>query len=241
MKVLSYNLRHHRAAGEIAQLATEHGTDVLCLQEAYAAQLPSRAGTLELAATTSTGLLGLAIYVDASRFAVVASRAFRLKPGLHDVVFLPETERLLAVRLVDRRTGAATTVASFHAAPLTATNILRRHQVSASHMLLDDLGEGEPVLMMGDFNYPLFRTGLARLASRDGYALSVSDRPTYRHVGSFATHFDLVTSRGLRVESVRTLPEGASDHRPILAVAGLAETSTRVATRQTVGTVAPNP
>lgn len=245
MKVLSYNLRHHRAAPEIAALAVENAVDVVCLQEAYVGELPVHAGPLERAATTSTGLLGLAVYVDAARFAVVASRAFRLKRGLHDVAFLPGTERLLAVRLVDRRSGERTTVASFHAAPLTATNVLRRHQVAAAHMLLDDLGAGEPVLMVGDFNYPLFRSGLARLARRDGYAVTASDRPTYRHVGSFATHFDLCSSRGMTVESVRTLPDGASDHRPILVEAAATATTAPVAPGasrpQTVGAAASNP
>jgi endonuclease/exonuclease/phosphatase (EEP) superfamily protein YafD len=224
VKILSYNLRHHRAAEEISALAADHAVDVLCVQEAHAAELPSRAAGLELSATTSTGLLGLGIYVDPARFAVTASRAFHLKRGLHDVAFLPGTERLLAVRLVDRRTGERATVASFHAVPLTATNVLRRHQVSSAHMLLDDLGEGEPVLMVGDFNYPLFRSGLARRSERDGYALSVSDAPTFHHLGAIATHFDLLTSRGWRIDSVRTLPSGASDHRPILvdAVVGAA-------------------
>jgi endonuclease/exonuclease/phosphatase family metal-dependent hydrolase len=216
MRVLSYNLRHHRAAGEIESLVAAHAVDVMCLQEAYVSELPRHAAGLERAATTSTGLLGLAVYVDASRYAVVASRAFRLKRGIHDVAFLPGTERLLAVRLVDRRTGERTTVASFHAAPLTATNLLRRHQVAAAHMLLDDFGAGEPVLMVGDFNYPLFRAGLQRHAARDGYTVTRSDRPTYRHVGPLSTHFDLLSSRDVGIDSVRTLPAGASDHRPIL-------------------------
>lgn len=245
MKILSYNLRHHRAAAELEALAAEHRPDVLCLQEAHAADVPRRIGHLERAATTSTGLLGLAVLVDASRFAVVGSRSFRLKPGLHDVVFLPGTERLLAVRLVDRLTGEGAVVASFHAAPLTATNILRRHQVSAAHMLLDEIGEGDPALLIGDFNYPLFHGGLRRTASADGYDVSIADAPTYRHLRRVSTHFDLVTSRGLDVASVRTLPEGASDHRPILAEtvdarSGLGAPS-RAARSQTVGGSAPNP
>lgn len=242
MRVLSYNLRHHRAAGEIGALATAHSADVLCLQEAYVAELPRHAAGLERAATTSTGLLGLAVYVDASRYAVVGSRAFRLKRGIHDVALLPPgTERLLAVRLVDRRTGERTTVASFHAAPLTATNVLRRHQVSAAHMLLDDFGAGEPVVMVGDFNYPLFRAGLERRAAHDGYTITVSDRPTYRHVGALSTHFDLLSSRDVSIAAVRTLPAGASDHRPILAAVGSSDDDARTETTQTVGSAVSNP
>ena len=33
MKVLSYNLQKHRAAGELAALVSAHDPDILCLQE----------------------------------------------------------------------------------------------------------------------------------------------------------------------------------------------------------------
>jgi endonuclease/exonuclease/phosphatase (EEP) superfamily protein YafD len=89
-------------------------------------------------------------------------------------------------------------------------------------MLLDEIGEGDPVVMIGDFNYPLFRSGLERVAERDGFSVSLSDEPTYRHSASVSTHFDLLTSRGMRVHEVRTLPSGASDHRPILVHADVA-------------------
>ncbi len=235
MRILSYNLRHHQAVGELPALVEEHGVDVVCVQEAYVDRLPARIGRLELAAATSTGLLGLAVYVRAERFAVTFHRAFRLKRGLHDLVFLPGTERLLAVRLVDRRSGERSTVASFHAAPLTATNVLRRHQVAAAHMLLEEIGDGDPILMVGDFNYPLFRSGLERLVARDGFDVSVSDEPTYRHTASLSTHFDFLTSRGMGVEGVSTLPAGASDHRPILVDAHVAVAGARIVEGVTAG------
>ena len=40
MKVISYNLRKHRAAGELAALVDVHDPDVLCLQEADTADIP---------------------------------------------------------------------------------------------------------------------------------------------------------------------------------------------------------
>jgi endonuclease/exonuclease/phosphatase (EEP) superfamily protein YafD len=224
MRILSYNLWHHRAASELHGLAERHDADVVCVQEAHAADLPRRVGALELAATTSTGLLGLGVFVRADRFAVTFHRAFRLKPGLHDRFLLPDTERLLAVRLVDRRTGERTTIASFHAAPLTATNVLRRHQIAAAHMLLAEVSDGDPVVMIGDFNYPLFRSRLERVAARDGFSVDFSNEPTYRHTASLATHFDFLTSRGMRVDAVTTLPAGASDHRPILVDAAVVST-----------------
>jgi endonuclease/exonuclease/phosphatase family metal-dependent hydrolase len=217
VRILSYNLLHHRASVELESLADAHAPDVVCVQEAHAAELPARVGGLELATTTTEGTLGLGLYVHSARFAVTATRAYRLRKGVHDVVFLPGTQRLLAARLVDRRTGERMTVASFHAAPLTATNILRRHQVAAAHAHLAQLGDGDPIVMIGDFNYPLFRGALERRVSRDGFAVSTSDAPTYRHSRTVSSHFDFLTSRGVDVASVTTLPAGLSDHRPILA------------------------
>ncbi len=52
MKVISYNLRKHRAAGELATLVAEHDPDILCLQECDVPALPDRIGGLVLADAT---------------------------------------------------------------------------------------------------------------------------------------------------------------------------------------------
>jgi endonuclease/exonuclease/phosphatase (EEP) superfamily protein YafD len=93
-------------------------------------------------------------------------------------------------------------------------------------MLLAEVGDGDPIVMIGDFNYPLFRSRLERVAAVDGFSVTFSDEPTYRHTATLATHFDFLTSRGMRIGSVRTLPAGASDHRPILVDASIASVAT---------------
>jgi endonuclease/exonuclease/phosphatase (EEP) superfamily protein YafD len=46
--------------------------------------------------------------------------------------------------------------------------------------------------------------------------MTLSDARTYTRYRFFKGHYDFVTSRGLSVGDVRTLPQGTSDHLPIL-------------------------
>ncbi len=107
-------------------------------------------------------------------------------------------------------------LASFHAAPLSALNSLRRKQIAAAHESLRVLGDGIPILMVGDYNYPLFKNNLTARVQRSGYELSLSDRRTYTRYKFFRGHFDFVTSIGLGIEAVGNAPRGSSDHLPIL-------------------------
>jgi endonuclease/exonuclease/phosphatase (EEP) superfamily protein YafD len=115
--------------------------------------------------------------------------------------------------------GRELVVASFHAAPLTALNSLRRNQIKAAHAELRGLGEGLPALMVGDYNYPLFKENLSERVQQTGYDLTLSDTRTYTRYKFFKGHFDFATSMGLRIDKVETLPRGASDHMPILVTA----------------------
>ena len=223
MKVISYNLRKNRAVTELGDLAGAHDVDVLCLQEAEAVTLPSRLGHMSLVHATERNRLGLAMYVRSDRFDARAARTFQLKKSLHDRLLAPAHERLLGARLHDLETSRDFVVASFHAAPLTALNSLRRHQIHAALGELRDLGPGLPALMVGDYNYPVFK-GRLDLEMRDhGYELSLSDKRTYTRYKMFRGHFDFATSSGLDIRSVRTLDRGTSDHLPILVSAALGE------------------
>lgn len=221
IKVISYNLRKHAASHELAALVETWQPDVLCIQEAHTEDLPAEIGALALADSTKTNRLGLALYHRRDRFELHETRTYTLKRGMHDVVFSPTHERLLAARLTDREAGRDVVVASFHASPLTAPNSLRRNQIAAAHAALGGLGEGLPTVMVGDYNYPLFMRGLTRHADRTGYDLTRSDKRTYLRYKIFRGHFDFVTSTGIEIENVETLPQGTSDHLPILITAGV--------------------
>jgi len=221
MKVISYNLRKHRAAIELEELALRHDPDVMCLQEADTNDIPEHVGGLLLADATKGNRLGLAVYYRTSSFHAVDVRALALKKSLHDKVLKPAEERMLGVRLHDIDGGRDFVIASFHAAPLTALNSLRRHQIRTALAELGAMGEELPALMVGDYNYPVFKEALGQKVREQGYELSLSDSRTYTRYKFFRGHYDFATSVGFDIAQVRTLPQGLSDHLPILVTAHL--------------------
>jgi endonuclease/exonuclease/phosphatase (EEP) superfamily protein YafD len=216
VKVISYNLRKNAAVGELIALAERYGPDVLCLQEADTVDLPAEIGQLHLVDSTKRNRLGLALYFRRDRFTALETRTFELKKSLHDHVLRPAHERLIGTRLHDIAANRELVVASFHAAPLTALNSLRRNQIRSAHEELNILGPGLPTLMVGDYNYPVFKRHLSDRMKESGYDLTLSDSRTYTRYKFFRGHFDLATSVGLTIDSVETLPQGSSDHMPIL-------------------------
>lgn len=219
MKVISYNLRKHRAASELSDLVQQHGADVLCLQEADTSGIPEEISGLRLADATARNRLGLAVYYRENTYRAVEVRSLALKKSLHDRVLKPAEERMLGVRLRDIDDGRDLIVASFHAAPLTALNSLRRNQIQAALGALTELGTGLPILMVGDYNYPVFKENLGQVVRKQGYELTLSDARTYTRYKFFRGHYDFATSVGFDIARVQTLPQGASDHLPILVTA----------------------
>lgn len=196
---------------------------MLCLQECDTEDLPANVANLHLADSTKRNRLGLAVYYRKDRFTAVATKTFSLKKSLHDRVLAPAHERLIGTRLIDRETDREAVIASFHAAPLTALNSLRRNQINAAHAELQSLGDGIPILMVGDYNYPFFTQKLGTHVRESGYDLTLSDQRTYTRYKFFRGHFDFATSAGLDITSVETLPSGESDHMPILVTAEYGE------------------
>ena len=222
LKIISYNLREHAASGELSALADDHDVDVLCLQEVDSNAIPTWIGHLKLISSTKANRLGLAMYLRDSRFTVHGTRLYSLRKSLHDRVMAPAHERLLAAHLTDVVTGDEVLVGDFHAAPLTATNSLRRKQISSAHEGMQALASGVPSVMVGDFNYPFFTRGLTRRLQTDGYQLTRTNRPTYVKYKIFRGHFDFVTSTGCTISNLDVLPQGASDHLPISLTARVA-------------------
>ena len=216
MKVISYNLRKHRAATELEELVDTHAPDILCLQECNVAVLPDEISGLALAQATQGNRLGLAVYYRKNTFRLLGIRTIGLKKSLHDRVLKPAHERVLAVRLQDIDDRRGMIVASFHAAPLTALNSLRRNQIRAALTELETIGTGLPILMVGDYNYPVFKENLGQTVRDHGYTLTLSDERTYTRYRVFKGHYDFATSDGFRIDSIQTLPQRSSDHRPIL-------------------------
>ena len=192
---------------------------MLCLQECDTTDMPASVGGLRLAQSTTRNRLGLAVYYRENTFRLMEVRSMALKKSMHDRVLKPAEERMLGVRLHDIDENRELIVASFHAAPLTALNSLRRHQIRTALTELQALGEGLPVLMVGDYNYPVFKENLSQKVREHGYELNLSDARTYTRYRFFRGHYDFATSVGLTIDKVRTLPQGRSDHLPILVTA----------------------
>ncbi|MCG7415615.1 endonuclease/exonuclease/phosphatase family protein [Microbacterium aurum] len=219
MKLISYNLNKHKAAGELEDLVESTGADVLCLQEAVTGDLPAAISGLQLAEATARNRLGLAVYYRRNKYEALEVRSLALKKSLHDMVLKPAEERMLAVRLRDIDRGREVIVASFHAAPLTALNSLRRKQIEAALGELSTLGDKLPILMVGDYNYPVFKENLGQKVREAGYELTLSDARTYTRYKFFKGHYDFATSVGFDIDAITTLPQGRSDHLPILVTA----------------------
>jgi endonuclease/exonuclease/phosphatase (EEP) superfamily protein YafD len=216
LNIISYNLKYHRASNELAGLVRKYDTDVLCIQECYSEQLPDKINGLVLAEKTRFNRLGLAIYYRPERFRLRQNNSYPLKKSVYDKLFSPAEERLLVTKLYDSSTRQDILVGSFHATHMIATNSVRRHQIETAHNTLKNLSENSPAIMVGDYNYPLFRKGLKVFIEKTGYELTLSDKPTYYLTRMIRTHLDLATSVNTQIERVMTLPKGISDHAPIL-------------------------
>ena len=219
LNIISYNLKYHRAFKELAQLAKKYKTDFICAQECYSSLLPRKIHNLHLADSTKENRLGLAIYFNPERFDVITSQSFPLKKSFHDRVLAPAHERLLVTKLVDKNTLREIVVGSFHAACLTASNATRRKQITEAHEILKHIGQDNPTIMVGDYNYPVFKRGLRVCIEKSGYKLNFSDTPTYAIAKLLRAHLDLTTSFNATIGQVKTLPKGLSDHKPILVQA----------------------
>nr|WP_314149036.1 endonuclease/exonuclease/phosphatase family protein [uncultured Leifsonia sp.] len=229
LRIVSYNLRKHAAGHELADIAQTYDVDALCLQECDSEALPAELHHLRLADATRANRLGLAMYVREERYEILDTQVFAVNKSLHDRVLAPANERLLAALLRDRDNGERVLVGDFHAAPLTASNSLRRKQIAAAHDGMRSLAPDTPAIMVGDFNYPWFIRGLERRLTTAGYTLQRTDEPTYLRYKYFTGYFDFVTSTGFEVQHIGVLPAGASDHRAIRLDAVRVEPTERAA------------
>ncbi|NAZ74947.1 endonuclease/exonuclease/phosphatase family protein [Kineococcus sp. T13] len=219
LRTISYNLHEGRATTELVDLAVAHDADALCLQECDTLRLPDTVGPLVLAGATQRNRLGLALYYRPDRLHAHGHEMRPLRRSMHDRVLSPAHERLLAVRFEDLASGGALlTLASIHTAPLSATNAMRRHQITEALGAIRSAAHGSSSLVVGDFNYPWFASSLARRLGEQGYELSHSDLPTYVRK-RFRGHFDFAVSEGMHIESVTTLQQAGSDHLPVLVQA----------------------
>lgn len=216
--LLSYNLNFHTAYPELVGLAKTYNADILCLQECYVDDLADNIANLKLAAKTTTGKLGLAVYCNHARFKVRSSTSIPICLSVYEKLYPEERERLLIVELFDNINQQSLFVASFHATHLVASNHLRRQQLAAALKALNTLHKGSPVVLAGDFNYPFFQAKLKRTAREFNYNLLTPSDPTFNG-RRFSGRFDMAATTHANTH-IQTLPFGISDHAPILVHLG---------------------
>ena len=217
IQIISYNLKYHRANTELEELVKTYDADILCIQECHAHKLPESIGDLVLGDKTPNYRLNIAIYYRKGRFFITDSSSHVLKKAILEWIFMPQMERLLITKIYDRFSGKEISVGAFHATSHVATNHIRRQQIRAAHQLLEENSEGSPTVMVGDYNYLLFKRGLKMCIEKSGYEMSLSDRPTYYFNKYLGVRYDLATSMNAHIERVLALPKSRlSDHAPIL-------------------------
>lgn len=217
IKIISYNLKYHKAFSELDNLVSKYNPDILCIQECRAYKLPASVGGLILGDHTPNARLNIAIYYRKDRFFVSDSSSHVLKKAFLEWMFMPQMERLLVSKIFDRENGREITIGSFHATSHVTSNRVRRNQIRTAHSLLVDKSEGSPTVMVGDYNYLLFKKGLKVCVEESGYQLKLSDRPTYYLTKYFAARYDMATSMNAEIERILALPKSLlSDHTPIL-------------------------
>lgn len=222
LKIISYNLHYNRANGELADLVDAYSADILCVQECDAELLPARIGNLQLADNTKESRLAMGMYYRLDRFARVCSASYNLEQSVLEKFLVMHDERLLITDLYDYVTDQQISVGSMHAMHLMGSNALRRRQIEEAHGVLKSHADGSPAIIVGDYNYPLFKRGLKACIENTGYELSWSDRPTY-YLNKYikAGYFDIAAALDANIEKVLSLPKGLSDHTPILVQVSL--------------------
>src|SRR5690606_4356076 len=185
-----------------AALFGAHVPDSLCLPQCDATARPDVIGGLSLAQGTSGNRLGLAMYLRDNQYRVEQTRTIGLKKALPDRVLRPAHERVLGARPRNNDPGHGMHVAPLHQAPLTALNSRRRNQIRAGLDALQELGADLPVLMVGDYNYPVFKESLGQTVREHGYRLTLSDDRTYTRYRVFRGHYDFATSSGFDISHI---------------------------------------
>lgn len=214
LQLITYNLHFHIAYNDVIELEKEHDPDIMCLQECIVERLDKQIGDLKLAAHTTIGDQGLAIYVHSKRFKVIRQFAEVLPLSIRERQKPEDRERLLVAELEDKASGKRFFVACFHATHLVATNQHRRKQIDYSIKSLDAIRDGKPVILAGDYNYPMFHKRLIKFVARRGYRLAISAEHTYKSIISFGK-FDLAATSNVESVTAVALPQSGSDHRPV--------------------------
>lgn len=215
INVLSYNLHYHLAYKEVFGVAKAQNIDIICLQECNSRQLSPTIGEYSLACKTNHEDLGLAIYCRADRVKLIKSSCHILHKSFYEKLFRWSNERALVGEFYDRQSRRNITIVSLHATHLVASNSLRRRQIGEVFCLFEH--QNAPVIIAGDYNYPLFHSKLKNFITEKKYELHTPPDATFK-ARKYKGKFDFISTRHVLSARLSVLPQGGSDHSPIQAL-----------------------
>lgn len=236
LRITSYNLWFHKAYREIAKVIKKRPPDVLCLQECYPDDLKRELEGMVLAGTdrythrlpikhrkvapvfagTLGGNVGMAIYYNPTKLVLENLETFILP--------LPWQERrggriIQLAKFRDIATKKTLFIANIHLSALLAPNRARRKQLREALDWVAVRSDAQPVVLAGDFNYPLAPGLLRTLMDRQGYAECGTHFSERTHISRLVKgKFDRIFISSKLVEKgYDILPFGLSDHAPVAA------------------------
>ncbi|HTE57243.1 MAG TPA: endonuclease/exonuclease/phosphatase family protein [Verrucomicrobiae bacterium] len=241
IRIASYNLWWHKAYHEVAEIVDGQQLDIICLQECYPSDLKKSVQGLRLAgshayvhrlplihrqskktATTSAWKnAGMAIYYNPRQLELISLERFALP--------LPWQERnggriFQVAHFKVLATGKLIVVANIHLSALLAPSRARRKQLQEILQGVTAQGDTLPVILAGDFNYPLVARSLHTLMEAEGFTECGAHVSMPTHMSRVIKgKFDRIfISEDVEEQGYAILPFGLSDHAPITATLGFA-------------------
>lgn len=231
LRVASYNLWYHKAYPEVAELVRSQHIDIFFIQECVPTELEGKLAGLTLADAriythhkpfdnpVSVGAIkttfwlktGMAIYYNPALMKLVGVTSHKLS--------LPWSERkggrFMQLARFELRDGSELLAANIHLSALWSTNRSRRKQLEGVMEVVDG---NRPVVMGGDFNYPLMSKGLRSFMASFGLAECGSHNGSRTHISKLVKgKFDhIFISDDLKESDYAILPFNASDHAPVV-------------------------
>jgi len=216
--VASYNLLEHKAYDEVRPITEMHDVDVFCLQECNDGRLEKHLGNLRLAGVAELGVIAEATYYNPSKLKLKDSQRFKLASARYERNKPAERYRLLLCRFEVIGTTQELVIGNIHLAHLGASNRARHIQLDQAFTETHQYRSKTPTLVMGDYNYPIPRNGLQRVARKHNFTeVGRSSRKTTYSWQLFRGKFDRAfATEGLSADNYHVLPFGKSDHAPIM-------------------------